>query len=74
MHTFITGLSAVGAILGALVSIGIFVHFVVIRPMRHFLRNEIVNELVGIREGLAAQQEQLQAHIGNGARHGAWGF
>jgi hypothetical protein len=65
MHQFLAALQGLGAALGALVSIGVFVHLVIVRPLRHFLRNEVVQELVAIRTELAA-------HVGDHTHLGGW--
>lgn len=65
VHAVVTGLQGLGAILGALVSIGAFIHFVVIRPLRHFLRNEVVANLVEIRDNLKDVEHRLVDHVEN---------
>jgi len=52
VHELLNGVIYAGVLAGALTGIGTFLHFAAVRPMRSFLRKEIVGSLVEIREAV----------------------
>lgn len=65
IQQFLNGIIYVGSVLGAITVIGVFGHFAFVRPLRLFLRAEIVDTLVGIRKDLKALDTRLHDHIEN---------
>lgn len=70
VHELLNGVIYAGALAGALVAILGFLHFALVRPMRVFLRKEIVGSLVDIRDAVKSStaamenlEHQLQAHV-----------
>lgn len=66
------GIVTAGVVAGALASIGLVIHWVLVRPLRNMLRNEIVGHLVSIKENLKEHttslgdlEERLAEHINN---------
>lgn len=67
------GVIYAGTLAAALTGIGAFLHFALVRPMRGFLRKEIVGNLVEIKDALEqntseteALKHMLEDHIANG--------
>jgi hypothetical protein len=65
-----------GAIAGSLSALGLFAHYAIVRPLRGFLRREIVGNLVEIKTALdrnskqlGLMKEQLKDHIRKGGHH-----
>lgn len=57
------GVIYAGTLAAALTGIGAFIHFALIRPLRNFLRKEIVNNLVDIKDALEQTSNRLEDHI-----------
>lgn len=55
------GVVYVGTVAGALSGIGLFLHYAMVRPLRGFLRREIVANLVDISHKLDANTSETQA-------------
>jgi len=73
IHALLNGVIYAGVLAGALTGIGTFLHFAAVRPMRSFLRKEIVGSLVEIREAVETNTRstddlarKLEDHIANG--------
>lgn len=73
IHELLNGVIYAGVLAGALTGIGTFLHFAAVRPLRKFLRNEIVENLVEIKEAVEANtsvtdelKHKLEDHINNG--------
>jgi hypothetical protein len=73
VHQLLNGIIYAGAVFGALTVIGTCLHFGVLRPMRSFLRQEIVQSLVDIKDAVlltttATQilERKLDDHIASG--------
>lgn len=69
----LNGVIYAGTLAGAMGGIGVFLHFAAVRPMRAFLRKEIVGSLVEIREAVETNTQstddlarKLEDHIANG--------
>lgn len=74
----LNGVVYTGTLAGACVAIGGLAFWVIVRPLRNFLRREIVTELVSIRgsvdsstKATEALQTQLEQHIADGHLHTA---
>ena len=70
IQELLNGVIYAGTLAGALAAILAFLHFAVVRPMRSFLRKEIVGSLVDIKDaleqntaGMVNLETQLQGHI-----------
>lgn len=73
IREFLNGVIYTGTVVGALTGIGVFIHFAIVRPMRAFLRKEIVGSLVDIKEAVEHNTKstddlslKLDEHIANG--------
>jgi len=69
VHQFLNGIIYAGALAGALSGIALFFHYAAVRPLRGFLRREIVSSLVDIKEAvekLSNLEDKLDEHIQNG--------
>jgi hypothetical protein len=73
IHQFLNGVLYTGAVAGALAAIGLILNICVVRPVRGFLRKEIVSSLVDIKESVdrstiatAALDHKVELHIANG--------
>lgn len=73
VHDLLNGVIYAGALAGSLSGIGVFMHFAMVRPMRRFLRNEIVASLVDIKDAVDKNTvstdylaDKLEDHIANG--------
>lgn len=69
----IAGVIYTGTLTAALTGIGAFMHFAVVRPMRSFLRKEIVGSLTDIKDAVNNSTQtindldaRLTQHITNG--------
>lgn len=67
------GVIYAGGLAAAITAIGVLLHFCIVRPVRAFVRREIVGELVGIKDALIEStrvaeqvQQKLEDHIANG--------
>lgn len=76
VHDLMNGVIYTGVVAGALTGIGTFLHFAVVRPMRGFLRHEISEVLVEIKDAVETNtnvtedlKRKLDAHIANGGHH-----
>lgn len=76
VHDLLNGVIYAGALTGALSGIGVFLHFAVVRPMRGFLRNEIVSSIKDVRDAVEKNTDstdelsrKLSDHIANGGHH-----
>lgn len=73
VQQLVNGVVYAGTVAGALSGIGVFLHFAVVRPVRGFLRREIVANLVEIKAALDGNADTLEGlgrrlddHIING--------
>lgn len=73
VHELLNGVIYAGVLAGALTGIGTFLHFAAVRPMRSFLRKEIVENLVEIKDAVETNTQvtddlryKLEDHINNG--------
>lgn len=68
----VNGLQVVAVFCGSLLSIFAFFHFALVKPMKTFLRREIVENLVDINKSIQDNTSKLDDHIANGGhtRHG----
>ena len=76
VHDLLNGVIYTGVLAGALTGIGTFLHFAVVRPMRGFLRHEVSEILVEIKDAVEKNtdateslQQKLEDHIANGGHH-----
>lgn len=70
VQELLNGVIYAGALAGALVAILGFLHFALVRPMRGFLRKEIVGSLVDIKDAIELStsametlERRLQEHV-----------
>ena len=70
IQELLNGVIYAGTLAGALAAILAFLHFAVVRPMRAFLRKEIVGSLVDIKDAielsttaLEGREHRLQEHV-----------
>lgn len=73
VHQLLNGVIYAGALTGAVSGIGVFAHFAFVRPVRSFLRREIVGSLVDIKDAVersttavSSLETKLEEHIANG--------
>lgn len=73
INQFLNGIIYVGTLVAAVMGIGAFAHFLIIKPIRGFLRKEIVANLVKITEAIelshksfAELDSRLSDHIDYG--------
>lgn len=59
VQELMNGVIYVGTVVGAITGLGAAFHFAILRPFRKFLRNEIVSNLVEIKDGLERQGKAL---------------
>ena len=66
----------IGAVAGALAAIGLLIHSAIVRPLRKFLRNEIVGSLVDIKDAVdnlseetSGLKQKVTDHIQDGHNH-----
>lgn len=78
VHQLLNGVIYMGAVAGSVTALGVFLHFVAVRPMRAFLRKEIVQSLTDINTSIkksttavTSLEEKLEEHISNGGHHSA---
>lgn len=76
LQELLNGVIYMGTLAGALAGIGLLLNWTVVRPLRGFLRGEIVAELVSIKDALedntttnAMLQRQLHDHINDDRVH-----
>lgn len=72
LKQLIDGVQIVAVFCGSLLSIFAFFHFALVKPIKKFLQNEIVANLVEINKSLQENTSKLDDHIANGGhiRHG----
>lgn len=63
MRQFLNGVIYAGSVAAALMGIGAFLHFAVVRPMRNFLRNEIGGAIKQTTEAVEALSRKLNGHL-----------
>jgi hypothetical protein len=73
VQELLNGVVYTGALAGAIVAIFGLLHFALVRPIRSFLRREIVGSLVDIKDALEVNtttveglERRLNDHITNG--------
>ena len=73
VEELLNGVVYAGTLAGSTVAILAFLHFAVVRPMKSFLRKEIVGSLVEIKDAVEVNtttveglQHKLDDHINNG--------
>lgn len=73
VQELLNGVVYTGTLAGAIVAIFGLLHFALVRPMRSFLRKEIVGSLVDIKDAVELNttmteslEHKLEAHIANG--------
>lgn len=76
LQELFNGVIYVGTLAVAITAIGVLLNFTIVRPLRGFLRREISEVLVGIKDSVEAGtattqrlQEALEAHIADGHLH-----
>ncbi len=72
IHQFLDGVIYSGSIAGALAALGILGHYVIVRPLRALVEDQITAHLVEIKDvlesqasGLAELDTRLQEHVRN---------
>lgn len=72
VQDLMNGIQVLAVFCGSLLSIFAFFHFAVVKPMKTFLRKEIVANLVDINNSLQENTKKLDDHIANGGHnHGS---
>lgn len=76
VQELLNGVVYAGTLAGAILGILSLLHFGLVRPMRNFLRSEIVDGLVDIKHavetltaGTQTVAQKLDDHIADGHRH-----
>ncbi len=60
---------ALGTIAGAVTGIGACIHFAVVKPLRKFLRREIVENLVEMNQSMMRLEVKMTEHIRDPKAH-----
>lgn len=62
-------LATIGTIAGGMTGIGAMVHFAIVRPLRKFLRREIVENLVEINSSVNRLEIKMTEHMRDPGAH-----
>jgi hypothetical protein len=69
LKELVDGVQIVAVFCGSLLSIFAFFHFALVKPIKKFLQNEIVANLVEINKSLQDNTSKLDDHIANGGHY-----
>jgi len=69
LKELVDGVQVLAVFLGSLLSIFAFFHFALVKPIKKFLTNEIVANLVDINNSIQTNTSKLDDHIANGGHY-----
>jgi hypothetical protein len=69
VQQLVNGVQIVAVFCGSLLSIFAFFHFALVKPIKKFLQNEIVSNLVDINHSIQENTSKLDDHIANGGHY-----